>query len=96
MQFLGATILLVLDIFFYLLVIRLVVSWIQAFAQSWTPRGPVLVVLEFVFSATDPPIKAVRRVLPPLRIGSVALDLGLIVVFIVIWILRNVTAAVFF
>ena len=51
--------------------IRFVVDWVQVFARSWSPRGVLLVVLELVYSVTDPPIKALRRFIPPLRIGNV-------------------------
>ena len=50
--------------------IRFVVDWVQVFARSWSPRGVLLVGLEVVYSVTDPPIKALRRVIPPLRIGN--------------------------
>ena len=63
-------------IFILLLFARFIVDWVQMFARQWTPHGPVLVVLEAVYSITDPPIKAVRRILPPLRLGGMALDLS--------------------
>ena len=66
--------------FIALLWIRFVVDWVQVFARSWSPRGPLLVLLEVVYSVTDPPIKALRRVIPPLRIGSIALDLSFLIV----------------
>jgi len=69
-------------IFIALMWIRFVVDWVQVFARSWTPTGFLLVVLEVVYSATDPPIKALRRVIPPLRIGTVAIDLSFIIVMI--------------
>ena len=69
-------------IFIALMWIRFVVDWVQVFARSWTPTGFLLVVLELVYSATDPPIKALRRVIPPLRIGTVAIDLSFIIVMI--------------
>ena len=47
-----------------------VVDWVQIFARTWSPTGFLLVVLEIVYSATDPPIKALRRIIPPLRIGN--------------------------
>ena len=78
-----------------LLIIRLVVDWIQVFARSWQPTGPVLVVLEIVFSITDPPIKAVRKVIPPLRLGSIALDVSFILVFIVVILLMRVNQSIF-
>jgi YggT family protein len=69
-------------LFFILLVGRLVIETIQAFARDWRPRGVVLVVAEVMFSVTDPPLKFLRRLLPPLRIGQFALDLAFLVLFI--------------
>jgi YggT family protein len=68
--------------FFVLLLGRLVLDWIQAFARDWRPRGPVLVVAEVIYSATDPPLKAIRRVVPPLRIGSFQLDLAFLILIL--------------
>jgi len=69
-------------IFIALMWIRFVVDWVQVFARSWTPTGFLLIVLEVVYSATDPPIKALRRVIPPLRIGTVSIDLSFIIVMV--------------
>ena len=96
MQLVGAILLLVLNIFLGLLLIRLVVDWVQVFARSWTPRGPVLFVLEIVYTVTDPPIMFVRRFVPPLRLGAVALDTSFLIVLIVIYLLRILVGAVFF
>ena len=52
--------------------------------------GILLVVLEIVYSATDPPIKALRRVIPPLRIGTIAIDLSFIIVMIVAYLLLSI------
>jgi len=79
-----------LTIFLWLLLIRLVVDWVQIFARSWSPKGPVLVVLEVVYSVTDPPILFVRRFVPPLRIGSVALDTSFLIVLISVYLLQIV------
>ena len=59
------------------------------------PGGPLLVILEVVYSVTDPPIKALRRFIPPLRIGNFALDLSFIIVLVAAYILLSVTASVF-
>lgn len=50
------------------------------------PRGLVLVLAEFVFTLTDPPLVALRKVLPPVRIGGIALDLAFLVLVLVIYI----------
>ncbi|WP_340538706.1 YggT family protein [Nocardioides sp. GXZ039] len=70
--------------------VRFITDWVQVFARSWTPRGVLLVILEGVYSLTDPPIKALRRVIPPLRIGNFALDLSFLIVFIGSYILLQV------
>ena len=87
---------LILFIFLALLLIRLVVDWVQVFARSWTPTGPVLVVLEVVYSATDPPIKFVRRFVPPLRLGSIMLDTSFLIVMIAAYVLLRVNREIFF
>ena len=79
---------LILFVFLALMLIRLVVDWVQVFARSWTPSGPVLVVLEVVYSITDPPIRFVRRFVPPLRLGSVMLDTSFLIVLVVVYLLR--------
>jgi YggT family protein len=81
--------------FLAMLWVRFVVDWVQVFARSWSPGGPVLVLLEVVYSVTDPPIKALRRVIPPLRLGGVALDLSFIIVIITAYVLLRVNRAVF-
>ena len=73
--------------------VRFVFDWVQVFARSWTPRGPLLVMLEVVYSTTDPPIKALRRFIPPLRIGNFALDLSFILVLVAAYILLQVTGS---
>jgi YggT family protein len=83
-------------VFIALLWIRFIVDWVQVFARSWSPSGPLLVLLEIVYSITDPPIKALRRVIPPIRIGSVALDLSFIIVLVAAYLLLNVVERVFF
>jgi len=84
-----------LTAFIALLWIRFIIDWVQVFARSWSPRGVLLVLLEVVYSITDPPIKALRRVVPPLRLGQVALDLSFIIVLVAALLLRVVVVRVF-
>ena len=94
MEIAGRIIDVVLWVFIGMLWVRFIVDWVQVFARSWSPRGLVLVVLEGVYSVTDPPIKALRRVIPPLRIGNFALDLSFIIVMICAYLLRYVNRVV--
>jgi YggT family protein len=80
----GDVLELVFWLFFVLLIIRLVLDYVQMFARSWRPTGVVLVVAEVVYTITDPPLRALRKVIPPLRLGSVSLDLSfLVLIFLV-------------
>ena len=77
----------VLEIYLLLLIGTMVISWIQAFARSWQPTGIILVVAEIIFTVTDPPLKFLRRYIPPLNLGTVRLDLSFMVLYIVVLIL---------
>jgi YggT family protein len=66
------------------MIVRLVIELVAAFARSWQPRGATVVVVESVFTVTDPPIKLVRRLIPPLRIGALHIDLAFAVVLLVL------------
>ena len=91
----GGLIEAVLWVFIALLWVRFVVDWVQVFARSWAPHGVLLVVLEGVYSTTDPPIKALRRVIPPLRIGSISLDLSFLIVMIAAYVLLRINREIF-
>ncbi|HXH78062.1 YggT family protein [Nocardioides sp.] len=89
MSIVGQILSFALGIFIAFLWIRFIVDWVQVFARNWTPRGFLLVVLEAVYSVTDPPIKALRRVIPPLRLGSIVLDLSFLIVLVSAILLRS-------
>jgi YggT family protein len=90
MQLLKVVLTYVLSIYLVVLIGRMIIGWIQVFARSWRPTGVVLVLAEGIFTATDPPLKFLRRYIPPLRIGRVAMDLSYMVLFIVVLILLQV------
>ena len=77
-------------VFLLLLIFRLIMEYVFMFARGFRPAGPVAMALELTYSVTDPPLRALRRVLPPLRIGGVSIDLGFLVLIIAVQILRSV------
>jgi len=83
----------VLLVFFILLIARLVFDYVMMFARSWRPSGVAAVGLEVVYSVTDPPLKVLRRVIPPLRLGNFSIDLGFMVLLFVVYVLMNVVNA---
>ncbi|MBE0009859.1 MULTISPECIES: YggT family protein [unclassified Arthrobacter] len=72
------------------LIIRIVYDAVQMFARGWRPKRAALVLASGVYTVTDPPIKALRRLIPPLRLGGVSLDLAFLVVFLGVTILMFV------
>lgn len=70
---------------------RLILEYIPIFNREWRPKGPVLVVAEIVYTVTDPPIRLIRRFIPPLRIGGIAIDFGFAITMFACFILLGVT-----
>jgi YggT family protein len=79
----GSTVYTVAWIFLVFLITRLVFEYVFMFARDYTPTGVVLVIVEAVYTVTDPPLKLLRKFIPPLRLGSVAIDLSFIVLIII-------------
>jgi len=79
-----------------LLIALFVLDCVQMLARQWRPHDFIAVLCEGIYSVTDPPLRAVRGVIPPLRLGSVMLDLSPMILLIGIFILQRIVAAVFF
>ena len=89
--FLGILLILV-QLFTYLLLARIVIEMIQSFSRSWQPGRAFSVVGEIIFTIADPPVKLLRRVIPPMPMGGVQLDVSVLVLFFILMILRAVLA----
>ncbi|MFJ5231672.1 YggT family protein [Kitasatospora sp. NPDC088391] len=83
----GSVLYWVLTVFLLILLFRLVMDWVFQFARSWRPGKAMVVVLEATYTVTDPPLKLLRRFIPPLRLGGVALDLSFFVLMIIVYVL---------
>lgn len=70
----------------YMLVLigRLIFDWVQVFSRNWQPTGVLLVIAEAIYTVTDPPLRVLRKLIPPLRIGQVALDLSFLILILAI------------
>ncbi|MGP3981316.1 YggT family protein [Streptomyces sp. KR80] len=80
--------------FLIVLIFRLIMDYVFQFARSWQPGKAMVVLLEGTYTVTDPPLKLLRRFIPPLRLGGVALDLSFFVLMIIVWILITVVRSV--
>ena len=90
MQYLRIVLTYALTIYLVILIGRMIFGWVQVFARDWRPKGILLVLAEAIYTVTDPPLKFLRRFIPPLRLGMVAMDLSFMVLFIVVLILLEV------
>ena len=77
----------VVFLFFLVLIGRVVFDWIRIFAREWRPRGAALLVAEPVYTLTEPPLRALRKVIPPLQLGGVSIDLSFMVLFFAVYLL---------
>ena len=84
---------LLLYVFFLTLLARLVLGAVLQYGRRWQPGRGASAALESVWSVTDPPLKALRRVIPPLRIGTVSLDLASLVLLVILFVLLNIVLA---
>jgi YggT family protein len=93
MSTIWAAVALALLVFYLMVVARLIAETTRSFARSWRPAGITAIGLEVVYSITDPPMKLLRRLIPPLRLGGVSLDMSVFVLFIIIFILQQIVGS---
>lgn len=79
-----AIVVLLLEIYLYVLIARILIEMVQSFSRQFRPPTWFAVIAEPIFVVTDPPVKALRRLIPPIRMGGVALDVSILVLFIAI------------
>lgn len=92
MQAFWLVVYVLLSIFWFLLIVRLVVEVVKSFAREWFPKGIVAILLEGVFTVTDPPLKALRKIIPTVQLGPVRLDLAFIVLFLLVAVAQSVVS----
>ncbi len=85
----GMIIDIVLWIYLAVLFARMILSWVPMFSSNWQPRGAVLVLAEAVYTLTDPPLRFLRKFIPSVRVGNVMLDLGFMILWLGVLVLRQ-------
>jgi YggT family protein len=73
--------------FMYVLFARFIMGMVMTIGRRWRPGRGAAAALEVVWSVTDPPLKALRRVIPPLRLGNVSFDLASLVLLVIVFVL---------
>lgn len=90
----GTIVSFVIWLYLVILTVRALLSWLPLFIRDWRPRGVLLIVAEFVYTLTDPPLRWLGRVLPPIRIGGAQWDIAFLVLFLVLSVALRVVPAV--
>ncbi len=96
MAIVGWVLLGLLTLYEWILIIRAIVSWVQLFNRRWTPHGVILVIVEICYTVTDRPLRFLRKLIKPLRLGTIRLDLAFLVLFILVLLGLRVVQWVFF
>lgn len=78
-----------LSLYMLVLLVRVVLDWVQVLARQWRPEGVVLVLANLVYALTDPPLRWLGRLIPPLRLGGIGLDMGFLVLVVAIIVAQN-------
>ena len=91
----GIILLALLRLYTLVLIIRIIIEMIQSFSRQFNPPRWFMVIAEPLFVITDPPVKALRRIVPPMQMGGVALDLSVLVLFIILQLLQLIVRGVF-
>ncbi len=96
MEIVGSILIWLLSIYEWVLIIRAILSWIQVITPQWTPRGVLLVLAEGVYTVTDPPLRFLRKLIKPLRLGNIHLDMAFLVLILIVLLGLRVVQWVFF
>ena len=89
MRFVLEAVSLLLWLYLLVLLARVVIDLVQVFSRTWRPTGAILVLANMVYAVTDPPLRFIRRFVPPLRLGQVSLDLGFLILFLGVQLVRG-------
>lgn len=77
-----------IDAYIAVLFARMILDWVAILAPRWYPRGVVASLIDVVYRLTDPPLRWLRRYIPALPLGPIALDMSFIVLYFILVVLR--------
>jgi len=80
----------ILTLFKWALFLRIIIDYVRMFARNWRPNSFLIAIFEAIYAVTEPAMAYVRRFVPPLRLGGVAIDLSFIVLIIAVDLLRGI------
>lgn len=78
-----------LALYFWVLFARVLLSWAHVLGFRTPYSGPLRRIVDLLYDLTEPVLAPLRRLIPPVRMGAVGLDLSIIVVFVVLAVLQR-------
>ena len=96
MALFGAIIYALVGLYSLLVIVRIIIEMVQAFSKQFDPPHWFIMVAEPIFRMTDPPVIALRKLIPPLRLGGsgVGLDVSVIVLFFILMLIQMLIVVV--
>lgn len=82
MALVKTILLLAINLFILALIGRILIEMIVSFSRNFRAPSWFTRCAELLFVVTDPAVKALRRIIPPLRMNNVSLDLSVLVLYI--------------
>lgn len=94
MGYIFALITIILYVLYVSMLLRMLFDWVRMFAPGWLPKGIVLLFASGVYAVTDWPMNLLRRLIPPVRVGNVALDTGFLILIVLLSFLLNIMTTI--
>lgn len=88
----GGLLIWLIDVYIAILIGRILIEMIVSFSRSFRAPSWFNRFAEVLFVLTDPPVKLLRRLIPPLRMNNIAIDLSVIVLFVILSVARYLIA----
>ena len=95
MAIVGSVLMGLLSLYQLVLIVRAILSWVQALNPRWRPRGIFLVIAEGTYTLTDPPLRFLRKFIRPLRLGNIQLDIAFLVLFVLVILIMEIVGRIF-
>ena len=77
-----------IGVYILVLIIRMIVDWVLLLNRNWHPTGVVASLISIVYQLTEPPLRWLRRYIPPVRFGSVGFDASFVVLYFILIVLQ--------
>ena len=94
MGYIFALITIILYVLYVSMLLRMLFDWVRMFAPGWRPNGIVLLFASGVYAVTDWPMNLLRRLIPPVRVGNVALVTGCLILIVLLSFLLNIMTTI--